>query len=157
MHSCTGRADCPCYCGLNAHRYLLYLSRVSLRVFGPISLIYSNWPMALYWFPVSHGEPDRQAAHVSSPPGEITWHTSPHNTLCLWMHGCVCCARLWTHVTANCFSSGKVIDICFIWLWEQTLLICWRFTGVCEDVLGECDWDLCFCRFFFYAGDKRED
>ena len=56
--------------------------------------------MAHYWFPVSHGEPERAAALVSSPPwGDDT-------TAAVFV-----CASLWTLVSGKCLTAGKEIDV----------------------------------------------
>lgn len=107
-----------------------------------MSLIYSHWPMALYGFPVSHGEPERQAAHVSSPLGKITLHTSLHNTLRLKIHWCVCID--WSD--SKQFFIRKS-DICITWLCEQTVLFVRGLISK-ENVWAS---NLCFCRFLWWG------
>jgi len=95
-----------------------------------MSLIYYSWPMALYWFSVSHRMPrkeeEKRPTHVSSPPrGALYWH-NPHSMQWMWMHvpGRVFCTSLVGNDCASHFLLGKVIDIYFIGLWEQALLFC---------------------------------
>lgn len=93
--SCFGWADCPCSCGLQKIPPDIYCScLVKLNVFGLMSFIYSNWPMALHWFPVSHGEPERQSAHVlCNLWGDYTTRQPTQHTVfvnaCIWV--CLLC------------------------------------------------------------------
>lgn len=88
--SCFGWADCPCSCGLQKIPPDIYCScLVKLNVFGLMSFIYSNWPMALHWFPVSHGEPERQSAHVlCNLWGDYTTRQPTQHTV--FVNACIC-------------------------------------------------------------------
>lgn len=113
MHTQRGKSwigwvDCSCSCGLNTQIFI---------VFGPISLIYSNWPMALYWSPVSHWGPCKTGSTCVITARGGLHYTPVHATNCLWMRadGCVLLCQFIDTCHCKLFFTRK--NDCHLFYW----------------------------------------